>query len=59
MGGQEHFYLETHCALVVPTEDEIEIFSSSQNAAEIQVFRYLLFLITVNSKQVLIYKFLN
>ncbi|KAK6642313.1 hypothetical protein RUM44_014036 [Polyplax serrata] len=36
MGGQEHFYLETHCALVVPKEDEIEIFSSSQNAAEIQ-----------------------
>lgn len=42
MGGQEHFYLETHCALVVPKEDEIEIYCSSQNAAEIQVLFSLL-----------------
>ncbi|CAB3367423.1 Hypothetical predicted protein [Cloeon dipterum] len=37
IGGQEHFYLETHCSLAVPKEDnEIEIFSSTQNPSEIQ-----------------------
>ncbi|UNI24600.1 hypothetical protein JDV02_010334 [Purpureocillium takamizusanense] len=40
MGGQEHFYLETNACLVVPkTEDgEMEIFASTQNANETQVF---------------------
>lgn len=38
MAGQEHFYLETHCTLATPKEDnEMEIFSSTQNPAEIQV----------------------
>lgn len=38
MGGQEHFYLETHCCLVIPKEeDDLEIICSTQNAAEIQV----------------------
>lgn len=37
MGGQEHFYLETHAALAVPGDsDEIEIFSSTQNPSELQ-----------------------
>ncbi|KAL0266984.1 UNVERIFIED_CONTAM: hypothetical protein PYX00_009375 [Menopon gallinae] len=37
MGGQEHFYLETHCCLAIPREeDEMEIICSTQNAAEIQ-----------------------
>lgn len=37
MGGQEHFYLETHCCIAVPhEEDELEIFSSTQHPSEIQ-----------------------
>ncbi|VEN52953.1 unnamed protein product, partial [Callosobruchus maculatus] len=37
MGGQEHFYLETCACLVIPKpeDDEIEIFSSTQNPTEI------------------------
>ena len=40
MGGQEHFYLETNAALVVPKPEdgEMEIFCSTQNANETQVF---------------------
>jgi xanthine dehydrogenase/oxidase len=38
MAGQEHFYLETHCTLAIPKEDnEMEIISSTQNPTEIQV----------------------
>lgn len=33
---QEHFYLETQAALVVPREDEFEVYSSSQNPRELQ-----------------------
>ncbi|XP_015600760.1 xanthine dehydrogenase [Cephus cinctus] len=37
MGGQEHFYLETHAAIAVPREeDELEVFSSTQHPSEIQ-----------------------
>ncbi|XP_046415103.1 xanthine dehydrogenase isoform X1 [Neodiprion fabricii] len=37
MGGQEHFYLETHASIAVPhEEDEIEVFCSSQHPSEIQ-----------------------
>ncbi|KAK9703016.1 hypothetical protein K7432_010946 [Basidiobolus ranarum] len=37
VGGQEHFYLETNACLVVPKEDnEIEVFSSTQNLTETQ-----------------------
>ncbi|CAB0037829.1 unnamed protein product [Trichogramma brassicae] len=37
MGGQEHFYLETHCAYAIPREeDEIEMFCSTQHPSEIQ-----------------------
>jgi xanthine dehydrogenase/oxidase len=40
MGGQEHFYLETNAALVIPhTEDgSIEVWSSTQNTMEVQEF---------------------
>ncbi|KAL9944212.1 hypothetical protein D7B24_009526 [Verticillium nonalfalfae] len=40
MGGQEHFYLETQAALVVPKleDGEMEIFASTQNPNETQVF---------------------
>ncbi|XP_012253844.2 xanthine dehydrogenase isoform X2 [Athalia rosae] len=37
MGGQEHFYLETHAAIAIPHEDdELEILCSSQHPSEIQ-----------------------
>jgi xanthine dehydrogenase large subunit len=36
-GGQDHFYLETHCALALPDEDgTYEIHSSTQHPAEVQ-----------------------
>ncbi|KAK3941774.1 molybdopterin binding aldehyde oxidase/xanthine dehydrogenase [Diplogelasinospora grovesii] len=40
MGGQEHFYLETNAALVIPKPEdgEMEIFSSTQNPNEAQVY---------------------
>ncbi|KYK56124.1 xanthine dehydrogenase [Drechmeria coniospora] len=40
MGGQEHFYLETNACLVVPKleDGEMEIFASTQNPNETQVF---------------------
>ncbi|CAG9760635.1 unnamed protein product [Ceutorhynchus assimilis] len=36
MGGQEHFYFETHGLVAVPKEDEMEIYSSTQNPTEVQ-----------------------
>ncbi|CAL8284972.1 unnamed protein product, partial [Gadus morhua 'NCC'] len=37
MGGQEHFYLETHVTLAVPGEDgEMELFVSTQSTAKTQ-----------------------
>ncbi|XP_015117328.1 xanthine dehydrogenase [Diachasma alloeum] len=37
IGGQEHFYLETHAILAVPKEtDEIELYCSTQHPSEIQ-----------------------
>ncbi|XP_045768290.1 xanthine dehydrogenase [Maniola jurtina] len=37
LGGQEHFYLETHAAFAIPKkeDDELEIFCSSQHPSEI------------------------
>ncbi|CAH0702363.1 unnamed protein product [Spodoptera exigua] len=37
MGGQEHFYLETHAAFAIPKkeDDELEVFCSSQHPSEI------------------------
>ena len=42
MGGQEHFYLETHTALAIPkTEDgEVEMFVSTQTPSGTQVCGY-------------------
>jgi xanthine dehydrogenase molybdopterin-binding subunit B len=38
IGGQKHFYLETQCCLVTPRDaDELEIFSSTQEAQGVQV----------------------
>ena len=38
VGGQEHFYLETHGCLVIPKneENEFEVYSSTQNVNDIQ-----------------------
>ena len=37
MGGQEHFYLETHAAIAIPRDsDELEMICSSQHPTEIQ-----------------------
>jgi xanthine dehydrogenase/oxidase len=40
MGGQEHFYLETNAAVVIPKPEDgvMEIFASTQNANETQAF---------------------
>eukprot|EP01042_Synura_sphagnicola_P005855 gene5855-7471_t len=38
-GGQEHFYLETNCSLVIPLENgQMEVFSSTQNPTKTQNF---------------------
>ena len=40
MGGQEHFYLETHNCVVIPHEDdELEVISSTQHVDGAQVCR--------------------
>ncbi|MFN7012414.1 MAG: molybdopterin cofactor-binding domain-containing protein, partial [Allorhizobium sp.] len=37
IGGQEHFYLESHIALAIPGEDdEVAVWSSTQHPSEIQ-----------------------
>ncbi|XP_034952751.1 xanthine dehydrogenase [Chelonus insularis] len=36
IGGQEHFYLETHAALAHPKEEELEVYCSTQHPTEIQ-----------------------
>jgi xanthine dehydrogenase/oxidase len=40
MGGQEHFYLETNAAMVIPNAEDgaVEVWSSTQNAMETQIF---------------------
>lgn len=39
LGGQEHFYLETHTCLAVPRDsDEIELFTATQHPSAIQHF---------------------
>ncbi|KAI0173247.1 xanthine dehydrogenase [Hypoxylon sp. FL1284] len=40
LGGQEHFYLETNAALAIPHVEDgsMEVYSSSQNLAENQIF---------------------
>ena len=36
VGGQEHWYLETHCSLCVPDEGKYKVYSSTQNPTETQ-----------------------
>ena len=37
IGGQDHFYLETHVALTIPSEnDEYQVWSSTQHPTEVQ-----------------------
>jgi xanthine dehydrogenase large subunit len=37
IGGQDHFYLESHVALAIPGEDdEVTVFSSTQHPSEVQ-----------------------
>ena len=40
VGGQEHFYLETNAALVIPHREDgsMEVWSSTQNTMEVQEF---------------------
>ncbi|XP_061287995.1 xanthine dehydrogenase/oxidase isoform X2 [Bos javanicus] len=40
IGGQDHFYLETHCTIAIPKgeEGEMELFVSTQNAMKTQSF---------------------
>lgn len=39
IGAQEHFYLETNCTIVIPSENgELEIYSSTQNPTKTQNF---------------------
>ncbi|XP_023475059.2 xanthine dehydrogenase/oxidase isoform X1 [Equus caballus] len=40
IGGQEHFYLETHCTIAVPKGEagEMELFVSTQNTMKTQAF---------------------
>uniref|UniRef100_A0A8C2S9E5 FAD-binding PCMH-type domain-containing protein n=1 Tax=Capra hircus TaxID=9925 RepID=A0A8C2S9E5_CAPHI len=40
IGGQEHFYLETHCTIAVPKGEagEMELFASTQNPMKTQSF---------------------
>lgn len=36
VGGQEHFYLETHACVAIPKDtDELEVFSSTQHPSEV------------------------
>jgi len=37
IGGQEHWYLETHAALCLPDEEHYKVYASSQNPTETQI----------------------
>lgn len=37
VGGQEHWYLETHCSLCIPDEGKYKVHSSTQNPTETQI----------------------
>lgn len=37
VGGQEHWYLETHCSLCIPDEGHYKVHSSTQNPTETQI----------------------
>ncbi len=49
IGGQEHWYLETHAAIAVPGElNELKVYSSTQNPTEIQALTAKVLNITFN-----------
>lgn len=49
IGGQEHFYLETNASLAIPgEEDEMTLFSSTQNPTENQKFAALVLDVPMN-----------
>lgn len=49
VGGQEHFYLETHSCVAIPKDtDELEVFSSTQQPADLQRRIALLLQIPMN-----------
>ena len=50
IGGQDHFYLETHCTIAIPKgeEGEMELFVSTQNAMKTQSFVAKMLGVTVN-----------
>ncbi len=49
IGGQEHFYLETQVAMVIPGEDRtLQVFSSTQNPTEVQKFVASVMGVTMN-----------
>lgn len=55
IGGQEHFYLETHVTLAVPKEDgEMELFVSTQspNDTQVKTFWALYFFVRNNLEQI-------
>ncbi|MBL0372080.1 xanthine dehydrogenase molybdopterin binding subunit [Rhizobium sp. KVB221] len=57
VGGQEHFYLESHIALAIPGEDdEITVWSSTQHPSEIQhmvasILQIPVHAVTVNTRR--------
>lgn len=46
IGGQDHFYLETHCCIAIPMNEhnEIELISSTQSPGELQVYLHVIFI---------------
>jgi len=57
IGGQEHFYLESHIALSIPGEDdEVSVWSSTQHPSEIQhmvanILQIPVHAVTVNTRR--------
>ena len=57
IGGQEHFYLESHIALAIPGEDdEVVVWSSTQHPSEIQhmvanILQIPVHAVTVNTRR--------
>ena len=57
IGGQEHFYLESHIALAIPGEDDdVTVWSSTQHPSEVQhlvasILRIPVHAVTVNTRR--------
>lgn len=62
MGGQEHFYMETHVTLAVPRgeDGEMELFVSTQSPSKTQVtsLLFLLFLLQCPSGTVFLFDYI-